>query len=67
MLERGIIEVTWEDEAAATFLVTCVAEVSEFSELHNTSTSNLSTIKKMIAGWRGPALFSRKAPRNRSM
>jgi dynein heavy chain len=58
-LERGITELTWEDEGAAAFLDTCVAEVSEFSELHNTSTSNIATIKGMIESWREPALFSR--------
>jgi dynein heavy chain len=59
ILERGITELTWEDEGAGAFLDTSVAEVSEFSELHNTSTSSISTIKSMIESWREPALFSR--------
>jgi dynein heavy chain len=58
-LERGITDLTWEDQSAASFLDTCVVEVSEFSELHNTSTSNIATIKGMIESWREPALFSR--------
>jgi dynein heavy chain len=62
-LERGITELTWEDEASGEFLDASVQEVSEFSELHNTSTSNIATIKSMIESWREPALFSRTDPK----
>jgi hypothetical protein len=62
LLERGITELTWEEEGAPVFLEEAFEEVSRFSELHNTSTSNITTIKTTIESWREPPLFSRLVP-----
>jgi hypothetical protein len=53
------MELIWEDEGAPAFLKKSVEEVSRFSELRNTSTSNIT----MIDSWREPPLFSRLDPK----
>jgi hypothetical protein len=58
LLGRGITELTSEYEGAPAFLKESVEEVSRFSELHNTSPANITTIKAMIESWREPPLFS---------
>jgi len=63
IIEKGIIQLTWESEGTLDFLSTAVGEVSRFSELHNKSTSNIQTIKSKIESWRKPALFSRQDPK----
>jgi hypothetical protein len=63
LLERGIRELTWEDEGAPAFLKESVEKVSRFNELHNTSTSKITRIKVMIESWRETPLFSRLDPK----
>ena len=60
ILEDGISKLTWESEETNSFLTNAVAEVTKFSELHNKSTSNISTIKNKIESWKSPGLFSRQ-------
>ena len=59
ILEKGITTLTWEDEGCQSFLDESVTEVTTFSNLHNESTSNITTIKTKIESWKTPALFSR--------
>jgi hypothetical protein len=56
-------ELAWEDEGAPAFLNESVEEVSRFSELRNTSISNITTIKMMIDSRQEPPLFSRLDPK----
>lgn len=63
ILEKGITQLTWTDPTAKEFLENAVIEVSQFSELHNKSTSNLKVIKQKIELWKKPALFARVDPK----
>ena len=63
ILEKGISELTWESDETKDFLEKSVVEVSTFSELHNKSTSNITTIKNKIESWKNPPLFSRQDPK----
>jgi dynein heavy chain len=60
LLERGITELTWEEDGAPAFLNESVGEVSTLSGLHNTSTSNITT---MIELRRESLLLNRVDPK----